>query len=110
MMTFCIDFYESYLVTDYFITDYTETLLFEHLRICGFAFCGLEHPGYVRVCDLWIIITNLWICDLQPRGSQENFFKVSKSQIRKSWFIPLSQIRKFLRCASIQIANPLIFL
>jgi len=48
---------------------------------------------------------------IYQRWASKLFFKFRKSQIRNSLgLIPLSQIRKFLRSASPQIANPQIFM
>jgi hypothetical protein len=64
-------------------------------EMCGFAIYGL-------------IITNLWICDLQPIGSPENVFKsqqIARPQILVHFAIANPQISQVRQYANYKSAN-----
>jgi hypothetical protein len=68
--------------------------------ICGIVYMTCTST-YVRRCA----------CTLYIRGWQANFYKsLQIENLQILGLILLSQIRKFLRCASPQIANPRIFM
>jgi hypothetical protein len=88
-----------------------------NLCMCVYHMCQSLYHVWYHSCTvhMWNCVYDMYqyicTCTLYSRGWQANFYKsLQIANLQILGLILLSQIRKFLRCASLQIANPQIFM